>query len=221
MKKKWHCVFFYSIRFRLDKKQKETLILLERSIHSHWTPKTARCTVRKLNRFELKETIQGDLCRKSYARIRGQGEATLARYVASVHQSKGRASKHIHKSIGKEGHHQLESNVRSSVINFFLEIASQAGEESAGRHSRRNSENCPNAEIDVSIIFIPSMGSKRLLYRLYKNQQLYGGYASSLLFHGDRIKVFLTHLNFQCYEFVCIKMIFVVIVCFIVEKLPI
>jgi hypothetical protein len=163
--------------FKLDKKQKEVLVQLKRSIHSHWTSFTLRCTVRKLSRFDLKETILGYLCRKSYAMIRGQGEATLARYVANVHKSKGRFSPHIHDRQGKESHHHLDSGVRSLVINFFLEIASQAFDASAGRHSRRAEENCPNVEQDVSIIFIPSMYSLRLLYQLYKNKLFYGGYA--------------------------------------------
>jgi len=39
--------------FRLDKKQKEALLKFTIRIRSHWTPKTARCTARKLNRFEF------------------------------------------------------------------------------------------------------------------------------------------------------------------------
>jgi len=102
----------------------------------------------------------------------------LARYVASVHQSEGRFSPHINENTGSVGHHRLDPSVRSKVVNFFLEIASQAGEESAGRHSRRNEDNCPNAEPDTSIIFIPSMYSLRSLYQLYKNKQLHNGYAN-------------------------------------------
>jgi hypothetical protein len=162
--------------FKLDKKQKETLLQFTIRMHSRWTPKTARCTTRQLNRFEFEDPMLGHLCRKAYATILDIGEATLARYVANVHQSNGRFSPHIHENTGKNGHHRLDSDVYSEVINFFLEIASQAGEESAGRHSRRNEENCLSKEQDESIIFIPSMYSLRLLYQLYENKLIHNQY---------------------------------------------
>ena len=155
---------------RLDKKQKESVLKFTIRINSRWSTHTVRGKNRKLNRFAFEDPILGHLCRKAYAKIIGISEATLARYVASVHNSYGRFSPNIHKNTFKSGHNRISEDIRREVINFFLEIASLVGEESSGRLSQRSEEHGTTGDDETDnnpIIFLPSLLSKRLLYRLY------------------------------------------------------
>jgi len=158
---------------RLDKKPKEAVLKFTIRINSHWSARTKRCVNRKLNRFAFEDPLLGHLCRKAYAKIIGISEATLARYVATVHKSGGRFSPNIHKSTGAVGHHRISLDIRCEITNFLLEIASLVGEESSGRHSRRTEEDNSTGvdETDNSpIIFLPSLYSLRLLYKLYQEK---------------------------------------------------
>lgn len=166
---------------QLDKKQKEAVLRFTIRICSHWSKHTTRGLGRKLIRFEFDDPILGRLCRKAFVSIIDIGEATLSRHTAIVHESSGRFVPSRHENEGKEGHNQIDLLVRHEVINFFIEIASAVGEESSGRHSRRNEEELEDATLDQNntpLVFLPSMYSLRLLHHLYGEKIEHGNFSS-------------------------------------------
>lgn len=158
---------------QLEKKQKEAVLRFTIRLCSHWSERTVRCVNSKHSRFEFKDPILGSLCRKAFALILDISEATLARHTADVHASGGRFHPSPHENTGKIGHRQIDPNVRQEIINFLVEIASAVGEESSGRHSRRNygtNTKMPDEVPDSPVIFLPAMYSLKLLYDLYNKK---------------------------------------------------
>ena len=184
--------------FQLNKKQKEVVLRFSIRLCSRWSERTIRGANRKLNRFKFEDPILGPLCRKAFANIIDIGEATLARHTASVHSSCGRFLPSPHKNKGKTGHHRIAFHVRREIINFFVEIASEVGEESSGRHSQRDEEKSKTSlDTDNSpVVFLPAMYSLRLLYHLYREKTDRGNFPSeygvswgtfSNLFHSGEL----------------------------------
>ncbi len=167
---------------QLDKKQKETVLRFSIRLCSLWSERTARGGSRKLNRFKFEDPILGTLCRKAFANILDIGEAALARHTASVHTSGGRFLPSPHQNEGKPGHRKIAYHVRREIISFFWEIASAVGEDSPGRHSRRdedkNMHKTSSGTGDTPIVYLPAMYSLRLLHHLYREKTDRGNFPS-------------------------------------------
>ncbi len=182
--------------FQLEKKQQGAVLRFAIRLCSHWSAHTARGTSRVRSRFEFDDPVLGRLCRKAFAMITGIGEATLARHTAAVHSSSGRFTPSPHENEGKEGHHRIDLCARHEVISFLAEIASAVGEESSGRHSRRDEGGDAAEKEGSAVIFLPSMYSLRLLHHLYTERAERGGFPSeyrvplmsfSRIFHSEEM----------------------------------
>lgn len=105
----------------------------------------------------------GSMCREAYLLLWGKGRGTLCDLREYQKESPWTFAPRVHGNVTKKSNHALSSSLYREVVFFIKKIGKEAGEESEGRHLKRE-----NRAVKRGVVyFLPAFYSVALLYRLF------------------------------------------------------
>jgi hypothetical protein len=105
----------------------------------------------------------GNMCRDAFLLLWGKSEHALRNLKIYQKENPGYFAPRIHGNTFKLSCRLQSSGIREAVIDFIKEIGVQVGEESEGRHTKKNNQSIKNG----TVRFLPTFYSVALLYRLF------------------------------------------------------
>jgi len=146
-----------------SKSEAETALLMNMLEHDVGIDITKRGKLRERQRVMYSVQPFGIMCREAFLRLWGVGERALRNLKAYQKENPGTFAPRVHGNANKSSHHTLPSSVFEAVVGFIKDVGKQVGEESEGRHMKRN-----NHAVATGVVrFLPAFYSVALLYRLF------------------------------------------------------